>query len=333
MAFALCWVALSARVRAEPAPASADTTHQYQQLVQQALHEYEIGNFSEAKVFFAQAHVLLPNARTLRGLGMCAYELRNYVESIGYFESALSSKQRPLTVQMNVEVTRLLSQARSFVTTLTLQLQPSEARLRIDTRPVTLAANGSVLLDPGTHELSIEATDYEPAAHTIRTNGAEVLSLGVTLQHRRSESPEPRASAKPAEAPPEASSLPEHAVVTTPSHALRGAGSSQVGPWLLIGTGAAVAIAGGVLLAIALDYEHTVENPERTGEEAPRYSQYKGRSELVYPLSFAGVVGLSAGLASVAGGVIWKVATGGSQGRPSTDVQVGFGHVVLRGQF
>ena len=336
-AFALCCVAPSARVRAEPAPASDAAKPEYTQLVQQALHEYEIGNFNEAKVFFARAHALSPNARTLRGIGMCAYELRNYVESIGYFEQALSSKQRPLTVPMNGEVTRLLSQARSFVTKLTLQLQPSQARLRIDARPVTPTADGSVLLDPGVHELTIEAQEYDSDTRTIRTNGAEVLSLDVTLQRTRSESPElHHATAEPEELPSEASPVPEGAAAAMPSHASSGAGSSQVGPWLLIGAGAAVAIAGGVLLAVALDYKHIVENPTRTGrarEEAPRYSEYKGKYDLVYPLSFAGVAALSVGLASVAGGVIWKVATGGRQERPSTEVQVGLGHITLRRLF
>src|SRR4051794_5019516 len=67
-AAALAWavslgcVTPSARVRAEPNAASDSAGPEYKQLVQQALHEYELGNFSEAKVFFSQAHTLLPTA-------------------------------------------------------------------------------------------------------------------------------------------------------------------------------------------------------------------------------------------------------------------------------
>jgi hypothetical protein len=336
----------SARVRAEPNAASDSAGPEYKQLVQQALHEYELGNFSEAKVFFSQAHTLLPTARTLRGLGMCAYELRNYVESIGYFEQALSSKQRPLTVPMNQEVSRLLSQARSFVTRLTLQLQPSNAQLRVDTRPVSPGADGSVLLDPGTHELSVEAPEYESSTHTIRTNGAEALSLSVALHRTHDARAEPSASAgagagagMDGEAPSESSTgsqlprLPNGALAGTPSQGSDSAAASQVGPWVLIGAGAAVAIAGGVLLAVALDYKHQVEQPTGVDGEAPRYSAVKSKDDLVFPLSFAGVAGLGVGLASVAGGVIWKVTTAGNPERPSTEVEVGLGRVTLSGSF
>ncbi|HEX4355191.1 MAG TPA: hypothetical protein VHZ95_19805, partial [Polyangiales bacterium] len=155
----------------------------YQKAIQQALHEYDLGNFNEAKAFFTQAHAISPNARTLRGLGMSSYELRNYVEAIDYFEQSLGSNERPLTVQMRGEVSQLLKQARTFVTRLRITLEPGVAAdLRIDTRPVSKDAQGEVLVDPGSHELVAEAPNYETTTRSIRTDGGEELTLTLSLQ-------------------------------------------------------------------------------------------------------------------------------------------------------
>jgi tetratricopeptide (TPR) repeat protein len=49
------------------ASASAQASQDaYQSLVQNGLREYELGNFSEAKAFFQQAHQLSPNAYVAR---------------------------------------------------------------------------------------------------------------------------------------------------------------------------------------------------------------------------------------------------------------------------
>src|SRR3954464_9628976 len=93
----------------------SEGSQEYREYVRVALREYQAGNFNEAKAFFAQAHALSPSARTFRGLGMCSYELRNYVDAIEWFDQALSSTQRPLTESMRDEILGLLRQARTFV--------------------------------------------------------------------------------------------------------------------------------------------------------------------------------------------------------------------------
>ena len=128
---------------------------EYQSAVHKGLQEYDRGNFSEAKAFFLRAHALAPNARTLRGLGMSSYELRNYVEAIEYFQRALNASERPLTAHMRTEVSQLLSQARSFVTRLQLTVHPTNAQVHLGTREVARDSDGNVLMDPGTHQLVV----------------------------------------------------------------------------------------------------------------------------------------------------------------------------------
>jgi hypothetical protein len=301
------------------APAAAQSTQEpsdYQRAVQQALHEYDLGNFNEAKAFFVQAHAISPNARTLRGLGMSSYELRTYVEAIGYFEQALSSTERPLTVAMRGEISQLLQQARTFITRLRVDLEPATAELRIDTRPVTKNAQGVVLLDPGAHELAAEAPGHDTATRSVRTDGGEELTLTITLH----ESAAKAASEAPA------------TVATTQPAAAKHASGSSVGPWILIGSGAALTIAGGVMLGLMVKNKNYVESapPEST------YSgDYQSADQSVYPLSVAGFVSAGVGLAAVIAGVVWKVSeNGGShESAAAASFDVSPGGVRVRARF
>lgn len=291
------WTALC-----EPAALAQD----YQDLVQQGLREFELGNFSEAKAFFQQAHQLSPNARTLRGLGMASYELRHYVEAIDDFQKALTSKERPLTPQMHAEVSRLLTQARSFVTRLKLRVTPSDAQLRLDTRELFRDSDGSILLDPGSHELVADAADYETVTRSIRGDVGETLSLTLTL-HSTATVAEP---------------------LTPP--AAHTAGSSSIAPYIVIGVSTALAIAGGVLLAVALNNKHAVENTQPTAD-GPRYADYQDRAVSVLPLSAAGIAGLALGLAGVAAGVTWKLTY--DERATTTALALSPGGLTLSGQF
>jgi len=326
---------------AEAQPATSDS--EYRTLVEQALREYQLGNFSEARAFFARAHEIAPNARTLRGLGMSAYELRNYVEAIDHFRRALDSNERPLTPQMQREVTQLLTQARSFVSRLTLSVQPAHAELRIDTRTVRREPDGSVLLDPGTHELSIEAPDYETTTRTLRTDGSETLTLNVSL-HRANQGrarPEPAETSGPVALGLELSE-PTLAQPTPPAHESTEAteptatGSTDSGtgsgaaPWILIGAGGAVAVAGGVLLAVALSNKRAVENPSGN---APAWSEYSARNDSVYPLSLAGIAALGVGAAAAIGGLVWKVTADGTPERAHAQLELTPSGVRVHGSF
>ena len=270
----------------------------YQRLVQQGLHEYDLGNFNEAKAFFAQAHALSPSARTLRGLGMSSYELRNYVEAIGYFEQALNSAERPLTVQMRGEVGQLLKQARAFVTRLQVTLEPSSAELRVDTRPAIKDPQGYVLLDPGTHELVAEAPEHEALTRNLRTDGGEELKLTLSLRPLHEE---PKAEAQREAAPPPAE------MADSLGRPERQDSESSIGPWILIGSSAAVTIAGGVLIALMVKDKNAVENP--SGDTT--YAEVKGAHDRVFPLSVAGFSALGVGVAGLIVGIAWKIGSSG----------------------
>jgi hypothetical protein len=302
--------ALLLSLHASPAFAESDSagaSDEYRGYVDAALREYKLGNFNEAKTFFAQAHALSPSARTMRGLGTCSFELRNYVDAIQWFEQALSSTNRPLTPDMREEITGLLRQARAFITRVRVSVEPSWAKLRVDTRPVERDASGFVRIDPGTHELAIEAPHYETVMRTVRTAGGEELELEITLSPRREPGAPPdapKASAQESQLMAAAPVSPAPASDSEPAH-------GSAGPWILIASSAGVAIAGGVFLALALRDKSAVEHPDGF---LPHYD--RAADDRVLPFSLIGITGLTLGTAGAIAGIVWKVSESSSDEAP-----------------
>src|SRR5262245_44240118 len=92
LSFACAWLlccgwALSPRAQAQ---ASGGDAAAYRSAVDDAVSEFAAGRFEEARALFKRAHQLSPNARTLRGLGMTAFELRAYVQAIRELRAALA---------------------------------------------------------------------------------------------------------------------------------------------------------------------------------------------------------------------------------------------------
>jgi hypothetical protein len=266
---------------------------EYREYVDNALREYRLSNFNEAKALFARAHALSPSARTLRGLGMCAFELRSYVEAIDWFEQALSSPDRPLTPDMRDEILGLLRQARAFITRVRLSVQPTWAKIRVDTQPAERDAAGFIRVDPGVHELAIEAAHYEPAMRTLRAVGGEELTLDIVLSPPREDASKDR--------PPETIPTSPIAEATPMSGSNTAEGSRAIaGPWIVVAASGAVTITGGVFLALALTSKASVENPEGA---QPRYD--RAADDRVLPFSAIGITGLALGGAGVLTGIIW----------------------------
>jgi len=87
---ALLWiVVLSLCGPSLPVLAQDDADAEYMEIVGEALQEFDAGAWVDARASFRHAHRLQPNARTFRGLGMVAYELREYVDAVRYLERAM----------------------------------------------------------------------------------------------------------------------------------------------------------------------------------------------------------------------------------------------------
>lgn len=271
----------------------------YKDLIRRALQEFKLGHWTEARVFFAEAHALRPNARTLRGLGLVSYEARSYVEAIDYFEQALASKAQPLTQSMRVECSRLLGQARQFVSNATVEVDPPNADLLLDGRPLVLGEDASVLLDPGQHEFVARAEGFEPLTETVLVHDAEMLRVKLQLQRIVPNAQLATAPNTPFVQVPAQESASASPEATRPSTS----SASSIAPWIVIGASSAVIVTGSVFLGVAASNKSTAENP---GPDAtwPEVDRATKRGRTFFPVGF---VLLGTGLAGLAAGCLWKL--------------------------
>jgi len=162
-------------------PAEAAEPSAYRGVVREALAEYTAKNFPEARALFAEAHRLYPNARTLRGLGMTAFELRSYRESIAYLGEALASTVKPLDGKLRAETERLLARAERFVGKLNLAVNPPSAEVLLDGNPIQNSEGTPLLLEVGEHTLEFRAEGYAPETRSLYVKGREIETWSVVL--------------------------------------------------------------------------------------------------------------------------------------------------------
>lgn len=291
---------------AEPVSAAS-----YEETIRHAVEEYSLGHWTEARFFFARAHALNPNARTLRGLGLTCYESRNYVEAIAYFNQALHSNEQPLTDKMRADITQLLAQAQQFVTRVIVTLDPTNAELEVDNVARELPADHVVLLDPGEHELAASAAGFRPERHTLTAEGGE-LRVDLRLQAVDAGAGVVKGPVQPVTPPPAAEP-----------------GSGNLAPYIVMGAGGAALVAGAVLVGIAAADKHAVEHAEEGAtwpELEPRYN----RGRTFFPVGFA-LMGV--GLAGVAAGLTWKLWPANQERAPTARLQLSPSGIELSGKF
>jgi hypothetical protein len=225
----LAWGAMDAQPLHAQA-AATDAESQYQTTVSQAVHEFGLSNWAEARALFRRAHQLSPSARTWRGMGMAAFELKMYVDAQRELQAALSDTQRPLTEEQRTQVVSLFEQTKSYVGRYHVTLEPAGAKLQVDGQDVTLDEGNVLLLSLGAHTLGARAAGHDDATVSLKVEGGEDAPLPIKL------------SVTPPPTQPTAAPAP--AAATAPAHAPKDEGMSglTVAGWVLLGT---AAVAGG----------------------------------------------------------------------------------------
>lgn len=278
---------------------------EYGPLIDAAIEEFAAERWAEARAIFERAHAMYPNARTLRGIGMAAYELRDYVEAHRALEAALASTRRPLRDDQRAQIEALLTRTRLFVGRFALGPIPEGATLAVDGRVVPVEP--TILMAIGDHELVLR--DAEGRAHRARVSvrgGEEDVALRFLAD-------DPSAARAVAVEPPTSIDL---ARAASPSPA----------PWILFGAGGAAAIAGAILLGVGVADASRVTNAPRGTEWAELEDAY-GRAPA---LQGVGAVLAGLGLAAVGAGLGWAIADTESQ---PTRVVIGPGSISLGGSF
>ncbi|MFT3927360.1 MAG: tetratricopeptide repeat protein [Myxococcales bacterium] len=153
----------------------------YKELIDQALTEFKLKNWPEARVLFRRAHELNPNARTLRGLGVVSFEMRDYQQAVQHLSYALVDTRQPLTDAQRSECEGLLGRARTFVGSYSLHLTPATALATLDGAPLVRDHDGLVLVPFGDHTLKASADRFQDGTVRIQVQGGERSDLNLAL--------------------------------------------------------------------------------------------------------------------------------------------------------
>jgi len=152
---------------ATSARAADDDSTPISGLIGDAVAEYDAGHFQEARALFRQAHEKSPTARTLRGIGMCSFELRDYVEAARALGASLRDQRRPLTAEQKRHAEALLARTHTFIGRFKLKIKPEGSSLFVDGHPAELEPDGVLLLAFGRHQLSLRCSSCAPTEKDV----------------------------------------------------------------------------------------------------------------------------------------------------------------------
>ena len=256
------------RVHAQE-PTEEEPPAEYMELIQEAVTESAAQRWVEAHGLFREAQQVFPNARALRGIGMTAFELRDYVGAYLGLSAALAETRRALDFEQRAQVEALLRRVNGLIARYTVAHLGEAATVNVDGVRQTLQ-DGYVLMTVGEHRVIVSLPDGRRATGSWIVRGGEEGPLPI----------EPPSVDIQPEAVAEAATVHERspAPVTTEREPASGVGRT-VG-WVSLGSGVALVVAGAALVRVGrtdVDFLETAddgtvwEDVERLYERSPRF--------------------------------------------------------------
>lgn len=277
----------------------------------------EQGQDEEALAVFERAYAEHGTPRLLAQIGFAEHALGRFRLAEEHLRSVQASSSDPWIASHAEVIAESLEAIGARLGTLEITGGVDGATIRIngDVRG-TLPEARRLRVEAGTVVLEVLAGGYFPFQRSVEVVGGgsarETIQLIV-----QGEDPPARPTTEPSSAP-----------LTTTS-ADEGGGGDGVAGWILFGISAAIGVAGGILVGVAVADVSAVENAPDDSAWADVADQYD-RSEA---LSVAGFVGLGVGVVGMAVGLGWALGSGGGASDDTAELRVGPGHLSVRGRF
>jgi hypothetical protein len=173
---------------------SADVDREYTKLVSDAVAAFDAGQYRESREMLARAHQLRPNARTLRGMGLAAFEEGHYSIAVLALEGALAETRQPINPAQRDEVELLRAEANSLTARYNVRGMLSGNELRVDAGEPLWDSRGLLLLDQGAHTVTLRSNTGDVRSWSVQAQGGRTSDLDLT--------PPPALVATEAPAPP-----------------------------------------------------------------------------------------------------------------------------------
>jgi hypothetical protein len=326
-------VALSARASAQaPAPAPSNEPAQaaapeapseYDDLVLHALAAYDAGHWDEARRLFERAHGIEPTARTLRTIGMAAFNQGDFVAALQNLEAALLDPRKPLTDDQREHVRGLIDRANREVGRFRLHLSPSSATLSVDAKSPTLVGKDELVLLPGRHELRLSAEGHVPVVRTLDVQAQDRAPLELSLEPGAG-----AAQASSATSPSALSAIPSERPEAPAAAPGKGSGKTVLGIAVL-SAGAAGLIVSGVTFGLALHDKSALD--ARCPDRRCPYSEHALLDRYDNMRLVSGLT-LAVGLVGAAAGLVMLVGEGEESEHAAVQPLLGPGFVGMRGR-
>lgn len=278
---------------AEPLSEAEEPTDnpEYDRLLKDALSEFQLGNWTEARSLFERAHEIKPSARTLRAIGLASFEAKSYADAVAYLTAALADPRRPLNDEQRTEAQYAIQRSLSYIAQYELELSPASAQVRVDSRePIML--DGKLLLDPGKYQLEVTADGYQLTRESITARPRENLKLRIELSPKQLDRGAPHAQDS------------DHG------------GGLSTQQWIGIAVGSAGVVGLGVGAYFGLTALSKADEAGCSGSDCPD-ARSASLNDEAYDMGNLATITLIAGAALTTAGVVLIIVPFGSEAEPT----------------
>lgn len=213
---------------------SPDDNRAVKELVKQGTSEYTKQNWEAARVAFAKAWDMKQHYAIAANLGEVELKLKMYRAAAEHLKFAIANVPPEHGEKRKIAEASLV-ECRAHLSTVRVSVNVLEATVRLDGHEIAYSDQSELLIDPGPHKLTAEKAGYLVAARAFSASAGESreVRLDLTPQPPAADAPDLNAHAQPQAAPPLRKADEDE------SH-------SDGRVWILVGGGAATAIAAGL---------------------------------------------------------------------------------------
>lgn len=182
------WLAVLLVLWGVSSASAQDMRAQARQHFQEGVRRYEARDYEGALSEFNEAYRLKPHPSVRVNIANCYERLGKPVEAVKHFEAYLSETGSSIRPAERRQIQRTVTRLQRGIGTLTVQLSPPGATVRVDGQPVDQVSSGPISLAEGAHILEVEAPGYAPERRQIAVRGeertVETIALAPTSPER-----------------------------------------------------------------------------------------------------------------------------------------------------
>jgi hypothetical protein len=208
---------------------------------EQGISLYEEGKFDQAAVAFQRAYELKPSYKILYNIAQAQNQLGHYAAALQAYVSYLAEGADAVTAERSREIKVEIARLNTLVGMIVIETDVEEATIFVDgRREGSLPLAGPVIVDLGEHELVAKRDGAEIHRELVTVAGGQRIVATI-------EGAEP-GDVEPGGVEPGPSPGPQPSTE----------GGERIWTWVFLGSGAAIAIAGGVIGGVSMSREKSL---------------------------------------------------------------------------